>query len=108
MATEIVEKVIMEEFTIEENRNPEIADGEAKSLDNVPVERRIESAVLIEIINRIRAGDSNALEILIAAKERVKYELPIYAKTLKLTLLALKPFYLIALISLMNQSPANV
>jgi hypothetical protein len=108
MTTEIVEKVIMEEFKIEENRNQDIVAREAKILDSNAIKELLESEVFKELKRRIRDGDETALEILVAAKEKVKHDLPIYANTLKLSILALKPFYLIALMSLMTQLPENV
>jgi hypothetical protein len=107
MTTEIVEKVIMEEFKIEENRNPHIVTRESKILDSKAVKELLKSEAFKELKRRIHDGDENALAILMTAKEKVKHDLPIYTNTLKLTIMALKPFYLIALISLMTQSPVN-
>ena len=47
MAIEIVEKVVMGEFVFEENRNPDIDEREAKSLDSEPVKKKVESAALL-------------------------------------------------------------
>ena len=106
---EIIENIIISEFKIEERkRNPKILQREDNMLDNKPVSKLLEAEVFLELKRRIREGDENALSILIAAKEKVKHDLPIYANSIKLTILALKPFYLIALISLMSQSPTNV
>ena len=103
-----VENIIMDEFVIDENRNPKIEDREAKSLDNKSIRQLLESEVFKELKRRIHEGDDNALAILVAAKEKLKHDLPVYANTLKLTLWALKPFYLLALIDIMIQSPEYV
>lgn len=106
---EIIENVVVSEFAVEElKRNPKIELRETKPLENKSVKELIESALLEEIKSRISKGDSNALSALVAAKEHVKHDLPIYANTLKLTILALKPFYLIALIDILIQSPEIV
>lgn len=107
---EIIESVILSEFRIEEQkkRNAKIDEREAKMLDKKSLKELLESEVFRELKRRIHEGDENALAILVTAKEKVKHDLPIYANTLKLTLLALKPFYLIALISIMSQSQAHV
>jgi hypothetical protein len=104
---EIIENVVLSEFDAE-NRNPKIDKRENKILENKSVKELIESALFEEIKSRISQGDSNALSALIAAKERVKHDLPIYANTLKLTLLALKPFYVLALVDIWIQSPELV
>jgi hypothetical protein len=108
---EIIENVIISEFKVEEEgrkRNPKIDQRETIMLETKPVKESIESAVFNELKRRISEGDTNALSILVTAKERVKHDLPIYANTLKLTLLALKPFYLIALVDILTQPPMIV
>jgi hypothetical protein len=109
MVMEIVEKGNIEELKMVENRNPKISRQETNLLDNKStIKDLVKSAMIDEILKRVNEGDSNAFSILVAAKEKVKHELPIYTNTLKLTLLALKPYYLIALISILTQKPESV
>ena len=61
--------------------------------------------LLKEIKDRTDERDNTALEILIAAKKRVVEDLKKYQFAIKVSLIALKPFYLITLIDLMTQKP---
>ncbi len=60
--------------------------------------------LLKEIKSRTAKQDDLALKILIAAKKRVKEDLKKYQSVIKF-LIAMKPFYLTAIIALMNQRP---
>lgn len=61
-----------------------------------------------EICSRIENRDKNALSVLIAAQKRLKHDLENCKDTIKWTLIALKPFYLMALIVIMNSKPESV
>jgi hypothetical protein len=57
-----------------------------------------------ELKDRINNLDVEALSIMIAAKQRVKQELEYYEDTIKYVALALKPFYIVCLVSISIQS----
>jgi len=61
-----------------------------------------------ELKDRINHFDAEALSIMIAAKQRVKKELEYYEDTIKYVALALKPFYIVCLVSISIQSPELV
>lgn len=61
-----------------------------------------------ELKDRINNFDAEALSIMIAAKQRVKQELEYYEDTIKYVALALKPFYIVCLVSISIQSPELV
>lgn len=61
-----------------------------------------------ELKDRINNFDAEALSIMIAAKQRVKQELEHYEDTIKYVALALKPFYIVCLVSISIQSPELV
>lgn len=90
-------------------QNTEIESREHKSLHEKPIRDLVESAVFDEVKRRIHCNnDETALSILIVAKERVKQDLSRYTNAAKIVLFALKPFFLIAAIDLLNQSPVNI
>lgn len=68
----------------------------------------LNSYIYKEIRARIRDYNPEALSILADAKERLKTDLQYYKDTIKYVALALKPFYIICLVSILTQSPENV
>jgi hypothetical protein len=68
----------------------------------------LNSYIYKEIKARIRDYNPEALSILADAKERLKTDLQYYKNTIKYVALALKPFYIICLVSILTQSPENV
>jgi len=68
----------------------------------------LNSYIYKEIKSRIRDCDPEALSILAEAKQRLKNDLQFYRDTIKYVALALKPFYIICLVSILTQSPENV
>jgi hypothetical protein len=68
----------------------------------------LNSYIYKEIKARIRDYNPEALSILADAKERLKTDLQFYKDTIKYVALALKPFYIICLVSILTQSPENV
>lgn len=68
----------------------------------------LSSYIYKEIKSRIRNYDPEALSILADAKQRLKTDLQLYKDTIKYVALALKPFYIICLVSVLTQSPEHV
>jgi hypothetical protein len=68
----------------------------------------LSSYIYKEIKSRIRNYDPEALSILAEAKQKLKTDLQLYTDTIKYMVLALKPFYIISVVSILTQSPENV
>lgn len=94
-------------------RDTSIADQKINSskldeVDNIDLSELLNQSIYRELKDRINNFDPEALSIMIAAKERVKRELEYYKDTIKYVALALKPFYIVCLISVSIQSPELV
>lgn len=68
----------------------------------------LNSYIYKEIKSRIGDCNPEALSILADAKQRLKTDLQFYKDTIKYVALALKPFYIIFLVSISTQSPTSV
>ena len=110
-AIKVISDTIVEEIIGNSNVTPNIelkkntfsimkTDEKEKQIMNL-----LKENLLKEIKDRTDERDNTALEILIAAKKRVVEDLKKYQFAIKVSLIALKPFYLITLIDLMTQKP---
>lgn len=111
-AIKVISDTIVEEINSYSNVTPNIdlKDNRLRIMkageeEDERIMNLLKENLLKEIKDRTDSRDSTALDILIAAKKRVIEDIKKYQYAIKITLFALKPFYLITLIDLMIQTP---
>lgn len=99
------EEIISKESS-RDNQGPNSSDLEQQN--NITFSELLNISIYQEVKDRINNLDPEALSIMIAAKKRAKRELEYYKNTIKYIALALKPFYIVCLVSISIQSPELV
>ena len=98
-------EIICRDTSIDDQQaNPIKLDG----AESIKFSELLNSCIYRELKDRINKFDPEALSIMMAAKQRVKRDLEHYKNTIKYVALALKPFYIVCLISVLIQSPEHV
>lgn len=91
-----------------DSKHDEIITDSKANGNNPDYSELLNSCIYDEIKKRIADSDPYALSILRAAKKHIRDNVDVYKETIKFTLVALKPFYLVFLISILSQTPESV